>query len=129
MDVTKHLDDFHGDRCERLVNEGHNVWLANLTDEERNFEQRDRSSFWTVGQVTSTCGSVFFLEAWMKDNAIHCWIKFLGSLDDAMNYSVNFSVKSGEVNYDQYTRTYFGDPHSDFLKIFVQISSRYTFSD
>ena len=112
-DVTKHLDDFHGNRCERLVNKGHNIWLVNFTDVGRNFEQRDRdqSSYWTVGQVTTTCGSVFFLEAWLKENAIHCWIKFLGSLDDAMNYTVNFSVKRAEVNYDQHTRSDFEDPH------------------
>ena len=52
--------------------------------------------------MTSTCGAEFFFGAWITKDGFHCWVNFLGSSDDAMNYTVNFSVKSGEVNYDQH---------------------------
>jgi hypothetical protein len=46
--------------------------------------------------MTSTSGDVFFFEAKMSNNSIHCWVNFLGSSDEAKNFKVNFSVdKSG----------------------------------
>ena len=127
-DITKHLDDCHFDRCIKLKNEGQNVWRVNLTDKKRNFEQSDDLGFGTAGPwyaTRSTCGAVFFPQACLKENGIHCWVNFLGSSDDAKNYTVNFSVKSGEVNYGQHTYSDFGDPHSDLYN-FIQSSSRYT---
>ena len=111
-DVTKHLDDDHNDSHEMSMIEGEtNIWLTELSDEKRNFEERDLSSFWSVGKMTSTCGAVFFLEAWLNENAIHCWVGFLGSPDDAKNYTANFNVYNKSVDYRE-SYSYSGPVHT-----------------
>ena len=94
-DVMEHIFDSHSNDSEisKIAGET-NVWTARLRN-SRNFEQRhkDNSICWSK-KMTSACGAVFFFEAWMIQNTIHCWVNFLGSLDDAKNFTVNFSVSN-----------------------------------
>ena len=97
-DVMKHMNDFHGGDFEiPMVENEKNVWIASITNTS-NFDQRNEyhDIFWSR-KMTSTCGAVFFFQAWMINNTIHCWVNFLGSLDDAKNFKVNFSVKNNDI--------------------------------
>ena len=94
-DVMKHMNDSHSNDSEVSKIPGEtNVWMAMLKNSD-DFEQRDEdhSKFWSK-KMTSACGAVFFFEGWMIQNTIHCWVNFLGSLDDAKNFIVNFSVNN-----------------------------------
>lgn len=107
-DVMKHLNDSHvnGWEIKPMLKGQKNIWMASLVSQS-NFELMNR---WTPGKMTSTSGDVFFFEAKMSIDSIHCWVNFLGSSDDAKNFKVNFSVdKSG--NFCE-TFTYNGPVHT-----------------
>ena len=48
--------------------------------------------------MTSTCGAEFFFGACMTKDGFHCWVNFLGSSDDAKNFTVNYSIKNNAAN-------------------------------
>ena len=110
--VMKHLNDSHGNVREIPMLKGQeNIWKAKIAD-RNNFEQKDDepSRSWSPGKMTSTSGDVFFFQAKMSNNSIHCWVNFLGSSDDAKNFNVNFSVDKS-VNFCE-TFNYNGPVHT-----------------
>ena len=94
-DVMKHLNDFHGDDLDLempMIEDETNAWRARLGC---NFELRHgvQEVVWSR-KMKSTCGAIFFFEVWMIHDAIHCWLNFFGSLDDAKKFIVNFSISN-----------------------------------
>ena len=49
--------------------------------------------------MTSTCGAEFFFGVWITKDGFHCWVNFLGSSDDAKNFTVNYSVEKNAANF------------------------------
>ena len=91
-----------------MIEDETNFWIASLTLTPKCFQlhQEGFDKFWSR-KMTSTCGAGFFFEAWMKQNALNCWI-WIGSLDDTKNFIVNFSVS----NNDRETFIYNGPIHT-----------------
>ena len=52
---------------------------------------------WSPSTMTSTSGDVFFFEAKMSNDSVYCWVNFLGSSDDAEDFTVNLSIHN--MNY------------------------------
>ena len=51
--------------------------------------------------MTSTCGAEFFFGAWITKDGFHCWVNFLGSSDDATNFTVNYSVENNAASFHE----------------------------
>ena len=69
-----------------------NVWMSYLIDSQRtlqNLVQR-HPVYLTPQKMTTICGSVFFFEVCLAQSGVYCWVNFVGSLDDAKNFTVEF---------------------------------------
>merc|ERR1719273_1149671 len=44
--------------------------------------------------MTTTCGAVFFLFAYIENEHLYVWICLLGSSDEAKNFSCSYSMKN-----------------------------------
>ena len=109
-DVMKHLNDSHGNLWTIPMLEGQrNIWMARLVDRQT-FQTNEECS-WSPGKMTSTSGDIFFFEAKISNNSIHCWVTFLGSSEDAKNFRVNFSVDDKSVKFSE-TFIYNGPVHT-----------------
>ena len=54
--------------------------------------------------MTTTCGAVFFFEAYLAHSGFYCWVNFVGSLDDAKNFAVNFhTANESEKGHESFT--------------------------
>ena len=53
---------------------------------------------WTPSEMTTSCGSIFYVSGCVKNKTVYFWICLLGSLDRAKSYSCTLSItnKTGE---------------------------------
>ena len=58
-------------------------------------------------KMITTCGAVFFFEACLTQSGSHCWVNFVGSLDNAKNFAVEFHTDN-ESEKGQESFTYNG---------------------
>ena len=53
-----------------------------------------KDCIWNPSKITSSCGAIFFTFARINNNSFYSWIVFMGSSDEAKNYSYTTSVTS-----------------------------------
>ena len=61
--------------------------------------------------MTTTCGAIFYYEACLTQIGFHFWVNFVGSLDDAKNFEVEFHT-ANESEKGKESFTYKGSVHT-----------------
>ena len=89
-DLTKHLNDHHVDHKEMHILK-RNVWIFYPLDSHLVLKAiLNPFGYLPPRKMTTTCGAVFFFEACLTQSGFYCWVNFVGSLDDAKNFAVEF---------------------------------------
>ena len=63
------------------------VWIDSYTE----LKNKD---FWAPSKMTSTCGAVFFISVYVKNDTLYVWVCLLGSSDAAKSFSCKYSMKN-----------------------------------
>ena len=83
-----------------------NVWMSYLIDSQRllqNLVQR-HTVYLAPQKMTTVCGAVFFFEVCLAKSGSYCWVNFVGSLDDAKNFAVEFhTANESEKGHESFT--------------------------
>ena len=111
-DLTKHLNDHHVNHKEVPISK-RNTWISKLSDSQGRFESRLKNlpCFRSPAKMTTSCGAVFFFEACLTQSGFYCWVNFVGSLDDAKNFVVEFqTANESETGHESFT--YKGSVHT-----------------
>ena len=61
--------------------------------------------------MITTCGALFYYEACFTQSGFYCWVNFVGSLDDAKNFEVEFHT-ANESEKGKESFTYKGSVHT-----------------
>ena len=104
-DLTKHLNDHHVDHKKMNILK-RNVWISYLIGSQKTLQDLVEKSLGYIfpRKMTTTCGAVFFFEACLNQSGFYCWVNFVGSLDDAKNFSVEFhTANESEKGHESFT--------------------------
>ena len=85
-----------------------NVWISYLIDSQRTLQHLVKKPlgylYLPSQKMTTTRGAVFFFEAFLTQSGFYCWVNFVGSLDDAKNFAVEFQTSNeSEKGHESFT--------------------------
>ena len=83
-----------------------NVWISSITDSQGKFQscRLNLPFFRSPGKMITTCGAIFYYEACLTQSGFYCWVNFVGSLDDAKNFAVEFQTSNeSEKGHESFT--------------------------
>ena len=112
-DLTKHLNDHHVNLREVPIFK-RNVWISGITDSHGNLSNESRLKkhlHLPPGKMITSCGAIFYYEACLTQIGFYCWVNFVGSLDDAKNFEVEFHT-ANESEKGRESFTYKGSVHT-----------------
>ena len=111
-DLTQHLNDHHVDLKEVPIFK-RNVWISSITDSQGKFESslKHLPFFWPPAKMTTACGAIFYYTVCLTQSGFYCWVNFVGSLDDAKNFVVEFHT-ANESEKGKESFTYKGSVHT-----------------
>ena len=112
-DLTKHLNDYHANHKEMHILD-RNVWMSYLmrgtsldvktTSQVTQHLFQNPLGYIPPRKMKTTCGAVFFFEACLTQSGSYCWVNFVGSLDDAKNFAVEFhTANESEKSHESFT--------------------------
>jgi len=87
-DVVEHLKASHKGFFEMASKENRYRWYA-VGD-----KPLENCWTWVPGKITTSCGATFFTCAKIVNDTFHHWVIFLGSSDEAENYSSSISIET-----------------------------------